>query len=92
VAEHFIESHGRTFELRTITFAPEEVHRVLDDIEEVEQLGDGPTQLGCVSSAWRRCKHVEKMGASGICFKRAKHDSLVISPFRTLKLGVGMGY
>jgi hypothetical protein len=79
MAEHFIELLGRTLELCAVTFALEEVHRVLDDVEEVEQLRDGPTQLGCVSSSWRRCKHVEKMGASGICFKRAKYDSLVIS-------------
>src|SRR5262245_21462277 len=71
VAEHFIEPLGRTLELRTITLALEEIHRVLDDVEEVEQLRDGPTQLSCVSSSWRRREHSEKMGASGICFKRA---------------------
>jgi hypothetical protein len=69
VAEHFLKAVGGTLEFRSITFALETVHCLLDHVEQVKELGNSPTQLGCVGSSWRRCKHAEKMGAKGLCFK-----------------------
>jgi hypothetical protein len=57
LAQHFIEAFGGALELGTITFALKSVHRLLDNVKQVKQLRDRPTQLGGVGSSWRRGKH-----------------------------------
>jgi hypothetical protein len=65
VAQHLIEALGGALELCAITFALKRVHRLLDDVKQVKQLRDRPTQLGGVGSSWRRGKHGQKNGNHG---------------------------
>lgn len=74
VSEHVIEIVRGALELSSITFAVKGLrHRVFDGEDLVEELRNRLTQLHCVSSSWRRCKHDQNVGTKAVLFKALGH-------------------
>jgi hypothetical protein len=79
MAEHLIEILSRAFQLKTITLAAEDFHRVLDGIELVEELGDGLTELCCIRSTGLLI-HSHHVGIKALLFKALTPAGVALTP------------
>jgi len=98
VAEHVIEVVDSTLELSSITLAVEDLHRVFDGKDLVEELRDRVTEPECFRSSWCCLSHARNVGTKAVPFKglgkaiAAKfpksHDILLMFPLYELRVAL----